>query len=41
MMDAMYPEDENILDIVELMRPVEYLSDDESERESSDISDAE
>jgi hypothetical protein len=41
MMDAMYPEDENILDIVELMRPVEYLSDDESESESSDISDAE
>ena len=37
-MSAIYPEEENIIDIVPLMQPVEYLTDDESVSESSDIS---
>lgn len=38
LMNAIYPEEENIIDIVPLMQPVQYLTDDESDSESSDIS---
>lgn len=40
-MRAMYPEEENIIDIVELMEREDYLTDDESEIGNSDVSDIE
>jgi hypothetical protein len=41
LMRAMYPEEENIIDIVELMEREDYLTDDESEIGNSDVSDIE
>ena len=39
-MNEIYPEEENIIDIVDLMQPA-FLTDDESASESSDVSDTE
>ena len=40
LMNEIYPEEENIIDIVDLMQPA-FLTDDESASESSDVSDTE